>query len=195
MSALNSLKFAVNRMTEEMAARVLNAAGVKFRVGASWASYDEDGKLVNDSGDAVNASASSFTGVEILGEQRTSNGIVRGTEMQPTPGGPGSADYIPSETTTRGHQLVNRGTGEVIRTEKTNIPGVTRTVAAPPTQGAEWHAAAAQNMPVPGSDAPVEVHPNSGGIGADDPDGRRTELGSESEGSAEGQPDSGTDQR
>jgi hypothetical protein len=50
-------------------------------------------------------------------------------------------------------------------------------------------------MPVPGSDAPVEVHPNSGGIGADDPDGRRTELGSESEGSAEGQPDSGTDQR
>jgi hypothetical protein len=180
MSALNSLKFAVNRMTEEMAARVLNAAGIKFRVGASWASYDDEGKLVNDKGESVNASASSFTGVEIQGEQRTANGIVRGTEMQPTPGGPGSASYMASETTARGHQLVNRGTGEVIRTERTNIPGVTRTVAAPPTQGADWHAAAAQNMPTPDS---VEVNPNSGGIPSPG-----TDEDSET-------PDSGTDSR
>ncbi len=176
MSALNSLKYAVNRMNEEMAAQMLASAGVRFRVGSQWASYNEEGQLVNDEGQKVAAGPGQFTGIEVGGSRRTANGIIRGSEMQPTPGGPGSADYIGSEPIARGHQLVNRGTGEVIRTVRTNIPGVTQTVAAPPSQGADYHASAAQNMPVPEG---VEVHPNSGGIGADDLDGKRTELGSE----------------
>ena len=163
MSALNALKFAVNRLTEEQAARVLASAGIRFRVGTQWVEYDEEGQLVNSDGQRVTAGVSAFTGIEVGGERRTANGIVRGTEMQPTPGAAGSAGFIPEGGTEQGRQMVNVGTGETMRVEvDPRNPGIRRTVAAAPTDAAARHANALQRPPVPGAREPVELNPNSG---------------------------------
>jgi hypothetical protein len=171
MSALNALKFAVNRLTEEEACRVLKDSGVKFRVGTEWVGYDQEGQLVNDRGQKVSAGVNQFTGIDVGGNQRTANGILRGTEMQPTPGAPGSAGYFAPEGVDRGRQLVNRGTGEVVRTVvDPNNPQIRHTVSASPTPEAASHAMAAQPTPIPGSAEPVEVAPDSGGIPAEGTD-------------------------
>ena len=154
MSALNMLRYLANRVNDQQAAAILSSAGVRFRIGGTqWVSVDEDGKLVSDDGQPMSAGVGAFTGVEVGGERKTANGLIRGMEMQPTAGAPGSADYIPGDTVQQGRQLTNVGTGETVRKVAVpGQPGVYQTVAAAPSPQAALHANALQRPPVPGSE-------------------------------------------
>lgn len=127
MSKLNFLRYAMNRMTEEQAGKVLAASGIRLRVGNQWVGFQEDGSMTNEAGEPVSAGVGAVTGFEVADERITSNGLrSNASGMQPLPGGPGSANFSPTEMDQQSRRFQNTGTGEILQT-RVNESGVSQT--------------------------------------------------------------------
>lgn len=73
MSAKQLLHFALNRMDEATASRILQQTGAEFRVGTQWLKV-VDGSLVREDGSRVGSALGSVTGFRVADFEQTANG-------------------------------------------------------------------------------------------------------------------------